>query len=811
MVSRLFFIAVALAFVFGLWLARPAPPTAADQEQPRLNQPAPVPRGETVVGQTFVAAHNGLSAIELLAVVYPGTPAEAALTLRLLDADDRLVASSSYSGVAHNAPLRLNFRPLPDSAGQAYTLLLEGTAGNNTTVWAYSLDGYPHGTLLVGRTSAPGDLRFSTTYTLLWLDTARESLLAMGWLAGIALPLWLVLFAPGLLILEWIGSESGSGDSIWLRAGLALALSLSVLPLMWLWMTVAGSRWSVFALWAAYLAIGIVLAWRWLINLRSAWPALWARRPTLWDVALAFVLFAGLTVRLLAVRELAFPQWVDSSHHFLITRLLAEAGRVPESYAPLLPVETFTYHFGFHALAATLQWLTNRDLIDIFLLVGQLLNALVPLAVFTFVSELTERPCAGVMAAFFVGLVSLFPGYYVSWGRYTQLTGILILAPLLAEAWRMAKWREAGRAEPTVQDVIVSGVLMAGLLLTHYRVLAFFASFALVALAAGGQGGWKRLGLAWALGAALAAPWLVRLATEAAAPVLDTPRGLVSASGYNAFPVDYFRRELEEGWIALAAAALGWGLARRDRVVWLVGSWIAVTFALLNIGPGTWLVNNNAWAITLFLPGALLLGWGGDQWWERAAHVGRSGARLWRAVLGALMSALPAGLIAYAGTRGLVQQITISNPSTVLITPADKPALEWVAEHTPPDSVLLINGWLWLNGIWAGSDGGAWVWPLTGRRTTLPPVDYTFDPTVTKNVNEFNARVAQVQDWSASEALALLRDAGVTHIFIGAKGGTLKPEMFVNNPSYRLLYSNGAAWVFEVQYGGHSAMGVRER
>ncbi len=90
--------------------------------------------------------------------------------------------------------------------------------------------------------------------------------------------------------------------------------------------------------------------------------------------------------------------------------------------------------------------------------------------------------------------------------------------------------------------------------------------------------------------------------------------------------------------------------------------------------------------------------------------------------------------------------------------------------------------------------------PLTGRRTTLPPLDYTLQADLEAEVNAFNKRTAQIQDASAPETLALLREAGVTHIFIGAKGGTLKPEMLVDNPNDRLLYTNGAAWVFEVIY-----------
>jgi len=226
----------------------------------------------------------------------------------------------------------------------------------------------------------------------------------------------------------------------------------------------------------------------------------------------------------------------------------------------------------------------------------------------------------------------------------------------------------------------------------------------------------------------------------------------------------------------------------------------------LNIGPGTWLVNNNAWAITLFLPGSLLLGWGIDRWLIVSEEMTKSNEQetklgvVWiRRLTGLAMIALTAIMAAYAGIQGLRTQINVANPSTILATADDAQALEWITQHTPREALFLINGWEWQTGIWAGSDGGTWIWPLTGRRTTLPPLDYVDQPDWRDEVNVFNERAAKIKDANAPETLALLHAAGVTHVFIGAKGGNLKPEMFVNSPHYKLLYTNGADWVFELK------------
>lgn len=757
-----------------------------------------MPRGDVTIAQTFVAAHTGLSSVEVIAAVYPGAPTTAAFTLHLRDADGRAIATSTFSKVAHNAPLSLNFVPLPDSAGKTYTLQLEGTPDNGTTAWAYSLDGYARGALMENGAPTCGDLRFSTAYAYLWPDTLKDTIASLLRLASQSLPLWLILFAPGLLLLDGLFSSGVPSFSLWVRWGLALALSLSGLPLAWLWISIVGLRWSVGGLWAIYAIAGGAVIWRGLRRWRAIRPAIIRPRPSLHACVLALILFVTLVTRLLAARDLAFPAWVDSPHHYTIARVLAENGRVSSSYTPVLPVDHLSYHFGFHALAVTIHWLTSLSLTDTFLLFGQLLQGLMPLSVYTFTILLTARPRAGLLAAFVVGLISLFPGYYLTWGRYTQLTGLLILGPLLGLSWRVLASGPDGFIPLRVNETVLVGILAGGLCLTHYGLMIPFGTFVLVALAGGKRGDWKRMAAAGAVGGLLTLPWLWRLGAQIVPVALEKPAFLAASADYNAFPWDYFRGGLERGWLLAALVAAGWGLARRDQAVWMTTGWVAVTFAFLNIGSGMWLLPNHAWAIILFLPGVALLGWGGDHWLARTVELTSVGQHWGARTLGLAMCALFVGLLTYAGMQGLRAQVTIVNPVTVLATADDRAALDWVARNTPADAKFLVNGWLWLNGTWANSDGGGWIWPLTARETTLPPSDYLFQSEWWRAVNAFNARAAQIQDWNALEALVLLREAGVTHVFIGAKGGYLKPEMFVNRPSYRVVYTNGPVWIFEV-------------
>lgn len=823
------------AGLVGVWLGRPTALTAVTVEQPRLAVAAPVPAVADSLIQTFAVGHNGLSAVEVRAVYY-GAPQTAGgeLTLRLWGPGEALVAEVTRRPIEHNDWLRLDFQPVTDSAGRAYRLEVVGVEARQTTLWAYPLDGYAAGELRQGPALVPGDLQFKAYYTYLWPDLARDSLEAVGGMVRLAVPLWLVLFAPGLALLA-VMRPAALARAQWTRWGTALALSLSSLPLAWLWVTTLGLAWSRLALGAGYAVLGALVAGRWVLAVTRAvlrrrvrvravaYPGIQpvpvrfataAAQPAPgWhDTSLALILGVSVLLRLLAVRDLAMPAWVDSSHHVYVAGLLAEAGRVPADYGALPGPSTFTYHFGVHTVLVALDWFSALDLPQTMLVAGQVLNGLMPLAIYAGAALLTGRRRAALLAALYVGVVSFFPAYFVTWGRYSQLTGLLVLAPAMGLIWMLLASKEAQAPADPWRLAACAGVLAAGVLLAHYRVFFFYAAFVAVAALLHSRAGWpvtRRLALAGLLGGVLSLPWLARLVGVAVLPLLQEPARLGTIASYNEFPAGYFSAVLERGAAALAVATCAWGLLRREKVIWALTLWVGAIFALLNLGATTWLVNNNAWAISLFVPIAIVLGWGLDRWLTRARHWLAAAPILggtqppWqraaRLAAGLVMVAFAAGLTVHAGAVGIRMQLGIVNPVTVLARAEDVQALEWVKTNTPADAVFLINGWNWLGAGWAGSDGGAWLMPYAQRRTTLPPSTYGFgEMALQTRVRDLAEAVFAIEDAEAPETLRLLAAEGVTHIFIGARGGNLKPEMFVDRPHYRLAFTNGAAWIFEV-------------
>jgi hypothetical protein len=256
----------------------------------------------------------------------------------------------------------------------------------------------------------------------------------------------------------------------------------------------------------------------------------------------------------------------------------------------------------------------------------------------------------------------------------------------------------------------------------------------------------------------------------------------------------------ETGFVAAAALGAFWVLlaARRGRpwarLPLALLAWVALLFFSLAgdaLGlPQTWLVNLNSMYIILFVPLAAFLAIVGERAWQWLVIWG---AR-WR--LGGTAVATAALTILFI--FGVRQQATILNPQTVLGRPPDRVALEWAEAHLAADGLVGVNSWLWLGGTWAGHDGGAWLTPLTGLETTTPPVDYTYSRELFREVSAFNEAATAVADWSDPAVADWLREEGVTHLFVGQRGGFLDPAALAQNPRLRLLYARGGAFVFAV-------------
>lgn len=761
--------------------------SAIDLNQHRLDTPLPIAQDRANIYQTFQPSQNGLSEIEILLVRGNEPDSGAEFRLLLSDSDGQTVAQQSWAteGLVHNQSLRLSFPPQANSAGKQYSLILNGSIGNQVSAWGYSLDVLANGELSYSYPNelTAQELRFSTRYQLDGQQLVRRLAEIVGQQGALLALTVLFLAVPGWWVVRWAGFAGWDWGS---RAGIALSSGAAIWSLLWLWLTVLGGRWQSWSLWSVLL---LLAGAAWLFNRwRPIPPSIIKDRP---PAILVVILLLGIGLRLLAVQGLAFPAWVDASRHGLITQLMEQSGQFLGSYEPFLSVERTPYHYGFHALSASLALMTGQEVTTLLLIVGQLLNGLVALTVYAGTFLLTRNRSAALWAAFLVAIPFFFPAYYVTWGRYTQLTAMLLWAPLLALTWQLVRGGKGW-----YKGWWVIGLESAGIFLIHFRVFLLYLPFVflLFLISRGRQGRW--LLASGSLGALLVLPRLITLYQ-----LNRNARWATSIEAFNTFPTGYVTAGWER-WFLIAGGVclLGAFVAAWRGKQWAffpltMGAWSAGTFLLLsgNIPgiPSSWIINLNSSYITLFVPLAMILALSLHQlhrWLKKQPF----------SFLLPLKNSLLAALLTLLTLFGSQQQLTILNDQTILAHPADKEAIYWLADHLPPQSYIAVNSWKWLGETWTGSDGGAWITPLTGYRTTTPPVDYIYNRELFAQVRTFNEAASQIQDWSAPQAAHWLQQQGVTHLFVGVRGGFFDPATLAGNPALTLLYSQNGTFIFQI-------------
>jgi hypothetical protein len=189
-------------------------------------------------------------------------------------------------------------------------------------------------------------------------------------------------------------------------------------------------------------------------------------------IGLLFIVGMIIAARFWSIRNIDIPLWGDSYHHTMISQLIVDNEGLFNSWDPYTDLNSFTYHFGFHTLVASFHWITGLALPVGVLWVGQLLNIFAVLVLYPLMIKFSGNRWAGIIALLFSGMLISLPMFYVNWGRYTQLAGQVILPVSMYFLWDSVE-----RDGISCKSIGIPSILLAGLALTHYRVLIFALGF----------------------------------------------------------------------------------------------------------------------------------------------------------------------------------------------------------------------------------------------------------------------------------------------------------------------------------------------
>ncbi len=770
---------------------------------------------ENKIGQSFVSRRPRLNHIQLWArETNSGSTPAAILWAHLYHSKNDLepitTISIPYARITNAFPFDIPIDLKDNQAEQIYYLEFETNSGE-LQFYGRPDDGYSDGEIYLDGVAGEADIAFRLSY-----DYDLRALIKDFWLVinnvWLIIPLFLVLFIPGYLLLELIKQkksdwEFDKGEEI----ALVIGLSISVIPLFLLWTSWLRIPLTYSFVIIMFFILSLVFVWRvWRNQKNSSLRILSVENdpePVSMSTRLVFYLLMAvflftLSVRLIMVRDLATPAWVDPLHHATITRLIMERGVYPSDYQPYLDIDRAGYHAGYHAALAVFLWLSGLPLDEGMLIYGQFLNALIVFSVYLFTTTLTNNKKAGLIAALISGVMTPMPAYYTSWGRYTQLAGLIILPTALALIMKLWDIEGVKRKIPWIVSAVIAS---AGLFLVHYRVIAFLALLLpSICLGLSLQALVKKDYLKKNFRLLISIISIVILAVLLVSPQIpdiieseiieSVSPGKSNANAFVDINWNYLTTAYGRQALFLAGLGLLLSLLQARWFGPILALWVSLLFLLsnpmrLNL-PGVGLVNNTSVLIALFLPIAAMGGYLLATFIEEINYLLK---RKFRFAYWSLIIVVGLGL----SIKSAQVLLPILNPVTMLSRQADMDAIEWLSENIPQEERILISPFLWGYGLYAGQDGGYWITPMSGHRTFPPPVLYGLDERdVILETNRLCKEVVEIGE-QPEKLYSFMEKQELDYLFIGVRGQVYSFQNINVSPLFKLLYHKDGVSIFQ--------------
>jgi hypothetical protein len=552
-------------------------------------------------------------------------------------------------------------------------------------------------------------------------------------------------------------------------------------------------------------------------------------KPISWlpDVLFVGLLFLIFATRFWHIRNLDAPMWGDSYQHTMMAQLFIDNAGLFTSWEPYVPYYSLTVHFGFPLAVALTSWMSNMPVLKATLITGQLLNMLAIITLVPLAARFSSKNrWSGVGVVLAAGLFSLMPAYYVNWGRYAQLAGLVILPVTLWSLWELAgspekTWARKNLVNPLI-SLLLAGMLIAGMVLSYYRMVFYLVFFMIAWLIIWGVIKWKlQFGL-WVkailtlFGAAVVSfililPWVLRVSGSHLAGAVSA--GITIGSTIERVVADFqvwqeLTTYVPAFLLVAATAVLIWALIRRQWTIFIIPLWVLllttyIAGQLINI-PGANMMQSFAILISLYIPIGLMVGWLIDEGTllidKRKSIAGPVVITLTLAGL-ALWGALNLRLIAHPETYALIRR-------------PDLHAISWIRENIPSEARILVEGFTIYNARTAvGSDAGWWISLLADRQNSMPPQyalmnEIPSPPDYSERVVNLTAALEST-GLDTSEGSNIICDHDISHIYIGQAQGRIgsgaqqlfSPQELADSTNYELIYQQDRVYIFSVLPG----------
>ncbi len=599
-----------------------------------------------------------------------------------------------------------------------------------------------------------------------------------------------IFLGPGFCIITILHNDSLKCLTHWFVLSLTLSVSLWVILLAWL--KLANIRINlpfVLVLCSVGWLTGLIYLARNTGRTRLRRLSINMNELLLWAISAA----SGLII-LWALRYQVAGMGSDSYHHTLIAQLIHDNGGLPNDYQPATEkLISFSYHYGYHAVMASLMWLSGWGSRVLVLVSGALLVMLSTLSIGLLTEELTEKPLAGIIAAAFTGLVFVFPIHLLNWGRYSQLAALALLAVFLQMVVAYYKYHHPSM---DFRKIVLLALVATGVAITHYRVtiMAGIAVVFLILLIKEKKYSFQKnynflITLLVIAGLALFffSPWLLRVVQSHQAGY-SIKLADINSSYYSIYRFDSNVLKYPTNILVLAITLPGllWGIVKKQWYIIWIAIWIGAMLLLSGPKMLAGSMDRITVVVSLYLPVAVIAGWFIQ---EIYSHLRKP----YYTVVTALL------LITFIWSAIVAINKNLKGPG--FVTPQDLAAAEWIKINTPADAYFAENTFKFgfSSNFVIGIDAGYWLPILADRQTvTLPMI---FDIEMFQQVDGLQQLLDLYNlgtDLTTQKAIDYFQREKISYLYIGEKGGQINVDLLVKSNNFSLVYQKDKVYVFKV-------------
>lgn len=513
------------------------------------------------------------------------------------------------------------------------------------------------------------------------------------------------------------------------------------------------------------------------LNLRKKWKEQFLLGDKFWVII--GILLVTLSTRLIIAYKFPYLAGDDSLHHSIITNLVATTGKLPYTLLPFDSANLNHYHLGLYALTGPLQLLAGIGPDQSLLWFSQFLSGICGVGVFLFLDRKVSRQAA-ILGMLSVGLFSVFPSWFVNWGRFTQLSAQTILLPTVLVTWEaLTSIKDEGKSlsRKTIFELLLAGFLNAAVCLLHFRVAVFMLALILIVCvsellnARKDPGKFKvllgRIFLIGLITAVLILPTLkaglesyidhrvVQVSTSQGGGILADQWYFSSGDGNTWTLTQRSSPFLALGMIGLVA---GFFTKRNRKISIFTFVWILclIGFSQLYRSNVYVLAFTNITAILLIL--YLPIGIGSGILWNTVFE-GRE-FRFHQQILEFVIA-----LLLLTSVVSYYFRVKDFEPKRAFMTDADSAAMKWIKTNIPQDAVFGVNTNFLNPSMPFGTDAGYWLPVYAERQTTA----LTLLSSLSDDYDFYLERSKTIPEFYNTGDLGPLCDYGIDYLYSGAK------------------------------------------